>query len=864
MPFDVSTAKPVTDASQGGFDLSTAKPVGGVETVKNPVEDDSYSDDEYASPEDKKLSPDAARLERLARKAAKGKESVLKGAGESILSAATGLASTAVGGFAGLGRTAYSLASGEGVDKAAEKGAETVRDIQKAGTYQPRSATGQALNQAAGTVLSVPGKAGAAVGGAVGETVGGEQGRIAGEAIGEVAPALVPAAAGLRNVARAAVERPTVPKADSRGAKLLQKAMDELSPEELDQAKQLVKKSNEAGVPLTGPEAFKTAPKLHELLTNTDKSNNIISRFVKERPAQAKAAVEKKLGEVGENVGTQEAANAAQEAADVRITESQKFRTEVASPDYKAQRVSDEQALKLMSDIESTQKDVSAGTKWKNDAIQQAGRWYQFSHEMGGKANEVAAELKKWSVKDDELQNQVIAREARQNFENEGGREPKPVVVIPAKIGSEGSKLMQRVKAARGEESDSRGLAVKESDIDSYTGRAAEGKSATVDAVNEARRRQDFIDGWKKDIDIKADQLAEKNLPYVQGKISEFANGLKNELKFVGSKEEQSAAQGLIAELTPDGKPLTLPSQLESLYKSVRDRSEISIGSDSSARTAARFFKNTAGKLDNLIQEVSPSIKQGRQIYAEVSKEFVDPLMKGPVGRIAGKGADAQKEAVIGRVKAELEGSIATPDRIRTVFAELGKADPAAAPNVVRSWLEAKWNKAQKETIGTTSRLSGAKFAEGIASGPAERANVATMIEETAKSQGSDVKTARQAARGFNDLLEVLQSTGRIPKIGVQAAEESTLMERAIPAAMHSRAYGASKTAIEAIRDFIRRGSYENLAKVFTDPDAINKMVQLANTKKSAKEQRQQIVADVLQQAKPAAAGAALQPEEIK
>src|ERR1700752_4070013 len=102
--------------------------------------------------------------------------------------------------------------------------------------------------------------------------------------------------------------------------------------------------------------------------------------------------------------------------------------------------------------------------------------------------------------------------------------------------------------------------------------------------------------------------------------------------------------------------------------------------------------------------------------------------MKGPVGRIAGKGADAQKEAVIGRVKAELEGSIATPDRIRTVFAELGKVDPTAAPNIVRAWMESKWNKAQKETVGTNNRLSGAKFVEGIASTPAERTNIATMI----------------------------------------------------------------------------------------------------------------------------------------
>lgn len=203
MPFDASTAKPVADEDQSsGFDLSTAKPVGKVETVPNPVED-KHSSEEYEAPGDKNLSPEAARLEKLARKASKNKESLLKGVGESALSFGTGLASSAAGGIAGLGRAAYSLASGEGLDKAAEKGTETIQKVQKAGTYQPRSATGQAINQAAGTLASVPGKVGSEVGGAVGQAIGGEQGRIAGESIGEAAPSLIPTAQGLRGALKA-------------------------------------------------------------------------------------------------------------------------------------------------------------------------------------------------------------------------------------------------------------------------------------------------------------------------------------------------------------------------------------------------------------------------------------------------------------------------------------------------------------------------------------------------------------------------------------------------------------------------------------------------------------------------------------
>lgn len=809
----------------------------GKELEEKPSDEDHYSNEEYESPADRQLTPEARRMEKLMRKQSLekgGLGDLAKGVGEAGLSAVTGLAGSAAGGLRGLG----SLISGEGVDEAARKVAAT----QKAMTYQPRSASGQVLNAAAGAVGQIPGKLGGAVGGEIGGAVDALQdgpqaynnptgkNRMRGEALGEVAPAILPAMGALGKIGAAeAAYQAAKPSINTRGAKLLQKAMEEdgFTKSDLDQAAAAVDKSYKSGTPITGPEALAVAPKLHKLLNDVDKSNPIISRFVRERPAEAKAAIQAQLDKAGDNVGAHEAANAAQEAATKVDMNAQKYRTEAAGPHYKAQEGSDAEALALMRQIKDTQGKVESGTKWRNDAVQQAGRWYQFSHEMGMKANEVATKVNEWASKD--------AEPEISSLENEGG-----------KI-SDTDKIQDGIDK-HGE----------------YQARAAEGKSATIDAVKEAEWRRKYIDQWQGEVAAKSDQLAEKNLPLIQSKVSNFMSQLDKKIELAHPDTDSGKILTQFKnDLAPNGQPLMLPSQLESVYKANRDKLELGLQPTSMERTTAGVLKSHVKSLDSLIQQVSPQIKEGRDIYSQLSKEFIDPLKKGPIGQIAGKGADAQKESTLARVKAELEGPGATPDRIRTVFDQLGKVDPAASPNIVRSYLEQKFDKAQAEGLGQTDRLSGPKFAESIAKTPKERANIATMIEQTAKAQGASTLVARQAARGFSNLMESLQAQGRIPKLGVQGIEETSALGKVGDAALagaHGRNYSAMKSLWDSMNQVWNKKAYKNLAQVFTDPKAIDKMVKLANLKPEQAALREQLSKEIIDGALMGATAAAVAP----
>lgn len=843
----------------------------------------------------RQLTPQAQALEDLvAQSKSGGLSGLAKGVGESGLSFLTGLGATAAGGLAGAGRTAAALLSGEGLDRAAELGANTVRNVQEAATYQPRSPQGQAITSALGEVANIPNVAGRNIGEEVGtQIVGPRTGLALGSAL-EAAPALVPSALALRNTAKTALARPAASDAavSSRGSKLLQKAMENLSPEEIAQARQLVQQAGEQGISLTGPEAFKIAPALHDLVTNVDKSNNIITQFVKRRPEEAKAAIRQKLEQVGEDVSLQQAANQAEEAAGDVITNAQKFRTEAASPDYKAQRAMDENTLDLLDEIKVNQDKIDAGTKWKNDAIQQAGRWYAFSNEMGLNANKVADQLREWAggsaLKDGDAatvaqwKREVLKDHPEARFTKEDGEgstygergdwtahtgpDMQSDVVgtyspngdfasVFSKSGEERNYITKTGGGARPPE--------VQGDVQEFMQRRAEGQSATTDAVNEARRRQDFIDQWQGELVQKADTLAKRNMPRIQDRMENYVASLDRSIRLANpnTTEGQILSQ-FRNELAPNGQPLWLPSQLESVLKANRDKLDLGLNPSAVERTTAGVLKDKISSLDGLVQEISPAIKQGREIYKQLSQEFVDPLMKSAVGRVAGRGADAAKEATVSRVLAELQGKSAHPDRIRMLADNLTEADPKAFPNIVRAYLEDKFNTAGAEKLGKTDRLTGAKFAEAIAATDRDRQNIATMIEKSAEAQGKSPEAARQAAQGFSEMLGVLKSTGRLPKIGVQGIEEGSLFEQAVQAAPHLKSYGAGKALVSAIQEIINRRAYRDLAKIFTDPNSVDKMVELTNSRSSKPERRKEIVADILRNAAPAAASPALQADQ--
>lgn len=161
----------------------------GAVVADKPSTDGEYDASEYQTP--------IGRARRLAREIKQGKmgpygfAGEIAGAGEAMLSQASGAAGAVVGGLRGLWDTATSNKP----DSA--RAAEKVRETQKAMTYEPRSLSGRVINE----LLAAPTELASYVGGVEGKAMGslvGPQTALAMESVGEAVPGVAGAILGGR------------------------------------------------------------------------------------------------------------------------------------------------------------------------------------------------------------------------------------------------------------------------------------------------------------------------------------------------------------------------------------------------------------------------------------------------------------------------------------------------------------------------------------------------------------------------------------------------------------------------------------------------------------------------------------------
>lgn len=154
------------------------------QSKKAPASDhDAHSSEEYESPIKSARRGTVGPLAPALAKAKQEDHAPIVPLAESAANVVTGMGASVAGGLRGL----WTLASGQGPEAAAH----AVEDTQQRYTYQPRTAGGQAMTEAAGLPFQTAGKIAGSVGGAVGKVMGNEA---AGEVIGEAA---VPVAAAL-------------------------------------------------------------------------------------------------------------------------------------------------------------------------------------------------------------------------------------------------------------------------------------------------------------------------------------------------------------------------------------------------------------------------------------------------------------------------------------------------------------------------------------------------------------------------------------------------------------------------------------------------------------------------------------------
>lgn len=166
-------------------------------------------------------------------------------------------------------------------------------------------------------------------------------------------------------------------------------------------------------------------------------------------------------------------------------------------------------------------------------------------------------------------------------------------------------------------------------------------------------------------------------------------------------------------------------------------------------------MERDATDVRNTLTRASPDYAQALNSQAENRSRYLEPLLNGPLGKIADR--DLTTKNAINSIfdKNPLPGS---EEEIGTAVAAVAQRNPQAARDLVRAHAEMAFNRASESLAAEGTQFTGAKFAKDIAGNPQERANLREAVRA--------LPNGNQRWTGFNRFLDVMEATGERQALG--------------------------------------------------------------------------------------------------
>jgi hypothetical protein len=136
-------------------------------------------------------------------------------------------------------------------------------------------------------------------------------------------------------------------------------------------------------------------------------------------------------------------------------------------------------------------------------------------------------------------------------------------------------------------------------------------------------------------------------------------------------------------------------------------------------------------------------------IQQQAREQYLQPLLDGPLGRLAKKDVTTQKAINVLFPSSPLPNS---HNEIATAVSALAKKNPGAATQLVRAHLESAFNEATRSLQGGPNQFGAAGFAKAIVGNPQQRANLQAAIES--------LPNGKSLWAGFDGFLQAAEATG--------------------------------------------------------------------------------------------------------
>ena len=295
-----------------------------------------------------------------------------------------------------------------------------------------------------------------------------------------------------------------------------------------------------------------------------------------------------------------------------------------------------------------------------------------------------------------------------------------------------------------------------------------------------------------------------------------------------------------------DGSPETNGGIIESVTKEFRDRTQLPKSSpDAITKETAAKLRPVLKELNKTLEKHVEPIKEGRVLFKQITDEVITPLQESAVGAIS-KNKDVVA-ALNTAIKAVTDPKTVRPQDVRQTFRLLGLADRDVPGQLTRIHLENAFSKAARDLQSGPPRQVGAALRKAIFGEPQQRANMNAMLEQVEIMNGLRSGTIQRA---FNNTMEILNRTGRIPGIGSPTASRAEFNRRTARGGVVSGAAGAADVTrssfIGQIREFAenlnQRRNAAALARMFTARDSVEQIEMIARGVKGNEQLRALVV----------------------
>jgi hypothetical protein len=274
------------------------------------------------------------------------------------------------------------------------------------------------------------------------------------------------------------------------------------------------------------------------------------------------------------------------------------------------------------------------------------------------------------------------------------------------------------------------------------------------------------------------------------------------------------------------GYPDNSIARIESMRQYLADKYDnLAVAAQGKVTGEMKAYEAARSNLLKKADEQVPAYAAAREDYQKARERIVGPLTETPIPNIA-QTSEVPKQ--FGELFATKAAEInLTPDKVTKAVRALAKTDPALPKEFLNQYMRSSLENVQRAAT-TQAGTVGPRFADTIARNTTQRANLEAAFVEIYGDKG------KEAAKGLNNMLRILDAQGRRLPAGSPTAEKGMLAEASVGAVGQTLKQPLSAIGNMYQSVFFAR-DYKNIAKAMTSPDGVMALENIAKAGKDRK-----------------------------